>query len=176
MQRHGSSPLSIIVATLAAVTAIVSATVATFTAIISATVIAATAIVSATIVSPVPTTSTAAASSTGPATAASTVPAAVPRIALALPILGPGRTFILVRAAKQPQDPVADAFLLHVIAGLRTLLCNDVPVRDERTGCDGKKAACRANHDAPQRYSAALHCGTNPAKTNDALSGQFDII
>jgi hypothetical protein len=59
---------------------------------------------------------------------------------------------------------------------LRTLLGNDVPMRDERTCCDGKKTACRANHDAAQRYPAALHCGTDPARTNGALFGQFDII
>jgi hypothetical protein len=97
-------------------------------------------------------------------------------MAIALPIPGAGRTFILVRAAKKPPDPVADTVLRRIIAGLRTLLCTDLPVRDERTCCDGKKAACRTNHDAPQRYSAALHCGTNPARTNGALSGQFDII
>jgi hypothetical protein len=49
-------------------------------------------------------------------------------------------------------------------------------VWDERTCCDGKKTACRANRDAPQRYPAALHGGTNPARTNGALSDEFDII
>jgi hypothetical protein len=178
--RHDSSPLSIIVAALATFPAIISAT---FPAIVSATIVSATVIAAATVVAAIISTiitatfasaaPTTAASSAGPV-AAATVPAAVPPIAL--PIPRPGRTFILVRAAKKPQDPVADAFLRRIIAGLRTLLCHDLAVRDERTCSDGKKAACRANRDAPQRYSAALHCGTNPARTDGALFGQFDII
>jgi hypothetical protein len=93
-------------------------------------------------------------------------------------IPGAGRSFFtLVRTAKKPQDPVADIFLDRIIAGRRTLLGTDLPVRDECNRRDGKKGACRANYGAPQRYSAATrHCGTNIARNNSSFSGQLGII